>query len=340
MANYLDGKISNTANWFYTVLFWISIIGSIIFSKEFRNAIKNLDFNKDFCHYIIMFFYIIYLITQLVTTGFRKFMRIQGIKAVLRKNIEQKFKIIFHGEAYHQESNTEENGTTTYYDSVSYERKFKYEFKSGADYSIININTSDINNKRYCDLEIYYSYICFDSKTEEEKGKVYQDLDNEIRNKDHNSRITISVSIDGMHSKNIISFSKWYIIILDRFVYIICIFLSFGQVYKHIICRYMAQKKIKITKIISNHYDLTSANWIFNTEPYVTLFDEKILYNKEKRSFKNSGNLELILSEENPLNNAYIEHNSQNNEKITTNKLFNEEENNVVNSIEMKEKLI
>lgn len=144
----------------------------------------------------------------------------------------------------------------------------------------------------------------------------------------------------GMHSKNIISFSKWYIIILDRFVYIICIFLSFGQVYKHIICRYMARKAIKITKIISNHYDLTSVDWIFNAEPYVTLLDEKILYNKEKRSFRNSQNLELTLSEKYPLNTVYIEHNSQNKAKITTNKLFNVDENDVANSLEMKEKLI
>lgn len=95
MTNFLDGKNSNTANWYFTVLLWMSIIGSLIFSKDFRNAIKNLDFNKDFCHYIIMFFYFIYLITQLVTTGFRKFMRIQGIKAVLRKNIEQNLRLYF-----------------------------------------------------------------------------------------------------------------------------------------------------------------------------------------------------------------------------------------------------
>lgn len=213
MANYLDGEISNIMNWFLTVLLWVLFTVFVIFFKDFQNAIKNLDFSKDFLHYVIMMFYFLYLIAQLLTTGFIKFMRIQSIQSVLRKNIEQKFKIIFHGEAYHEESDTDENGNTTYHDKVTYERKFEYKFKSGADYSIINIDTSDINNKRYFYLEIEYSYICFDIKTQEEERKVYQDLINEIRKKDVSSRIQYYVSMGGIHSKKIISFSKWNILI-------------------------------------------------------------------------------------------------------------------------------
>ena len=60
----------------------------------------------------------------------------------------------------------------------TFNETYKYKFQSGSDYSVINIDSSDINNKRYCDLEIEYEYICLDEEIFNEENKGFTDFDN------------------------------------------------------------------------------------------------------------------------------------------------------------------
>ena len=102
--NLLEGEDSNMINWAISAFFWITSTSRIIFDKNVQKGIKSLDFNYligQASFTTILGFYSIYLLCLLFTTGFRKFMIFQSIHTVLRKNIENKFKIKYHGEAWH-----------------------------------------------------------------------------------------------------------------------------------------------------------------------------------------------------------------------------------------------
>ena len=312
-GNLLEGKESNIFNWIFTASFWIVTIHFLIFSKEVRIGIKNFDFenliNVDEFRGIIAF-YSFYLICQLATTGFRKFIKIQNIRSVLKANIEKKFDIKYFGKSWHEEEDTDINGNSKKKTIVTFEKKIPYIFQSGADYSLININWDDINNKRYLDLEIEFVYIAVDKKTHEEERAAYDAFHREA-SRDESFLVKNYISMKNSHSKNIISSSNCFILILDRFIFIIFILLSLGQIYKYIISCFMTEKKIQVTKIISNYYDLTSTDSFFNIQPNVRLFGENIKYDRAKCAFKNSEGLELMICEKNPLNTNYLNHDSK-----------------------------
>ena len=317
-GNLLDGKESNIVNWIFSALFWIVTTFILIFSKDTRTGIKDLDFNSlidNIPFRVIIAFYSFYLILQLTTTGFRKFITIHNIQKVLRENIEKKFKIKYHGESWHEVESTDSDGNTTTSTVVTFNQTVEYKFQSGADYSIINIDSKDINNKRYLDLEISFVYISVDQKTNEEERREYNDFYSRASQDDH-FFVDNYPSMKNSHSKNIIYFSNWFIIILDRFIFCIFIILSLGQIYKYIISCFMAKKNIQITKMISNYYDLTSLDSFFNIQPNVILFGENIKYNREKCVFKNRDGLEIMISEKYPLSSSYTNYDFQNKDKF------------------------
>ena len=257
-------------------------------------------------------------------------MTIQNIRSVLKANIENKFKIKYYGKSWHEEEDIISNGRTEKKTVYTFDKKIPYIFQSGADYSLININWNDINNKRYLDLEIEFVYIAVDIKTLEEEKAAYDAFYREASQDEH-FFVKNYVSMKNSHSKNIISFSNCYIIILDRFIFLIFIILSLGQIYKYIISCFMSEKKIQVTKIISNYYDLTSTNSFFNIQPHVILFGEYLKYDRAKCSFKNSEELELMISEKNPLSSNYVVHDSKCRIEISNKenmKLYNDNNNN------------
>ena len=345
MGNYLEGCGSCSANWTITIIFWTTTVFVSIFSKDFRKGLKNHDSDKlshCFAFWLEYIVYFIYLILQFSKTGFRKFIKIHEICKILKINIENTFEIKFHGKAWHEVTDTDSHGNTTTRDVVTFNEKKKYEFKSGADCSKIIIDSNDINNKRYLDLEIEIEEICVDEKTKNEFKTSYDEFYERTRKADDFFSVKKKIKIPNAHSKNIITLSNSYIIILDRIIYIICIFLSLGQIYKIIISCFMSKKKIIITKVISNYYDLTSGDSFFNIQPYVNLFGEYLEYQRNLYTFKNSSDrLEFILSEKNQLNTELKLNDFH--EDITYN-LFNEdnepdENNDNSNKLEM-EKLI
>jgi hypothetical protein len=127
----------------------------IIISEEVRDKIKRLDFYgmiQSGLFYIILGFYIIYLLLQFFTTGFRKIYIYHSFKTVLKDNVENKFKIKYHGKAWHIETDTDSNGHQTKHENTIFNKAIHFSFESGADFSVGNINSSDNNNSRYFDL--------------------------------------------------------------------------------------------------------------------------------------------------------------------------------------------
>ena len=313
-GNLLEGSDSNVFNWIFSVLFWVISTFIIIFSKSVQKGIKELDFNyliKIHAFRAIIAFYSFYLLCQIFTTGFRKFMRFQRIRTVLKKNIENKFKIKYHGEAWHEEEREDDEGHKYTETVETFNETYKYKFSSGADYSVININLYDIDNKRYFDLEIEYDYIAIDSDTYNDESKAYSEFYNRA-SCDESFFVKKIVDIKGGHSKNIISFGNCFIVFLDKLIFLICILLSFGQIFKYVISCFMSKKTIKVTKIISNHYDLTQADAFFNIQPKVTLFGEDLKYEREKFSFKNIDGLKIMISPGNPTSDSFNSYNSIN----------------------------
>ena len=327
MGNYIEGCGSCVANWALTIILWTTTIFISIFSKDFKKGIKNHDsdkLNHCFAFWLDFIVYLIYIILQFSTTGFRKFIKIQNICNVLKINIENTFEIKFHGKAWHEETDTDSQGNTTTHNVVTFNEKIKFEFKSGADCSKINIDSNDINNKRYLDLEIGIEEICVDEKTKKEFTITYDEFYERTRRADDFFSVKKKIKIPNAHSKNIITLSNSYIIILDRIIYIICILLSLGQIYKIVISCFMNKKKIIIKKVISNYYDLTSGDSFFNIQPSVKLFGEYLEYQRNLYTFKNTSNgLELMLSETNQLN-PELKLNDFHDDNITYN-LFNDE---------------
>ena len=147
--------------------------------------------------------------------------------------------------------------------------------------------------------------------TYKEEREAYNKLSSELCDKDEKYKINIKVITPDMHTTNFVYLTNCWILFLDRLIYIICIFLTFGQVYKWIISFFIPVKKIKIIKVISNHYDLTQNNSFFNIQPVVKLFGEDIKFDRQKYAFKEDEGLEITISENNPLTKDLIEHDSK-----------------------------
>ena len=312
--NLLEGNYSNIYNWVASFLFWL--ISTIVLKeyKDVRKGIKELDFNyliKIPAFRAIIAFYSFYLLCQIFTTGFRKFMRFQRIHTVLKKNIENKFKIKYHGEAWHMVEVQDDDGGSSQRKVRTFKETCEYEFNSGADYSVISINSDDINNKRYFDLEIEYEYIALDRDTFDNESKAYSNFYNRT-NCDEFFSVKKLVDIKGGHSKNIISFGNCFIVFLDKLIFLICILLSLGQIYKYVISCFISKKTIKVTKIISNDYDLTQSDAFFNIQPKVNLFGEDLKYDREKCTFKNIEGLKIMIYPGNPISDSFNSYNSYN----------------------------
>ena len=63
------------------------------------------------------------------------------------------------------------NGKVRTWAYTTFNETYEYKFQSGADYSVFIIDSSDINNKRYFDLEIEYEYIGLDADTFNDENK-------------------------------------------------------------------------------------------------------------------------------------------------------------------------
>ena len=333
-GNLLEGTDSQVINWFFTISFWIATIITLLVSENIiGNVIENiksldvLGLIKNVGFDVIVGFYIIYLLFQFFTTGFRKFMRFHSFHTVLKNNIENKFKIKYHGVAWHTVTERDSDGNETTRDIITFDKKIEYFFKSGADYSVINIDPLDINSSRYFDLEIEYDFIALDKNTFEGENKAYNDFYN-MANCDESCSVCRIIDVKNSHSKNIISLTNCFIVFFDRLIYLICIFLSIGQIFKHIISCFMSKKKIKITKIISNYYDLTQADFFFYIQPKVNLLGEKMQYDREKFAFKNNQRLEIMISNNNPLNSKFKNYNNENN-NINISNNYNTNNNNI-----------
>ena len=226
MPHKIEGDDSIAINWLSSLSLWLVTILASYLSKDFRKGIINLDFDKlshDSCFWLVFILYLLYLILQFSTTGFRKFIKIENIRNVLKTNIENSFEIKLHGKSWDFEENTDSEGNTTTSKVVTYNEKIKYKFKSGADCSKIIIDSNNIINKRYLLIEIEIEEICADEKTKIEYEIECYNLNEEAKRKGQCFSFTKKIKIPNSHSKNIITLSNSCIIILDRIIYIICI---------------------------------------------------------------------------------------------------------------------
>ena len=307
--NYLEGKLANSINFLYTVLLWLAFYFLLTQWNEFN--IFHFDVNvmlHDWTFYTSCILYLIYLILQFSTTGFRKFIKVQDIRTILETNIENKFSIKFQGKAWHF---TEEDMDGNRTKINTFNKSIKYDIKSGGDYSYIIIDSNFANNKKYLDLEIEYDYICVDIQTEENHDNAFENFKNLTKNKDVNYSVNKIVEIPKAHSKNIISLTSNFIMTKDRILFIISIFLTLGQFYKFYISKQINKRIIKVTKIISNYYDLTQDDHFFNIQPFVKLNGDTLKYNRKLYTFKNEEGLEVVKSELNPLTNKFMSYDSK-----------------------------
>lgn len=290
MAAVIEGPIEIVINMGLSIFFWIYSI-YIITQK---NNVDGLQ----------IFLYFIYLIFQFTTTGFRKFMNIKTISNALKENIETKFNIKYKGKAYHTTDSDEPIEEKTYEESIP------FLFKSGADCSHIDIDLKDIKH-RYLDFEINYIFICADEKTYQEESEAYNNFYNETSKKDKKFEVKKDISVSKYKALYIIHHTNCIVLFLDRFFYIIFIFLSLGQIYKHILFCIIDMKKITIVKIISNYYDLTQSDSFFNIQPVVKVLGEDIKFDREKYAFKECEDLETSISNNNPLSQSLKEYNEK-----------------------------
>ena len=117
----------------------------------------------------------------------------------------------------------------------------QYFYKSGSDYSVIIIDSKSINNSRYLILTINHTYVCADEMTKKERNESYKNFSKEISKKDREFKVKEELIIPGTHTRNFIYLTNYWRIFLDRVIYIICIFLSFGQIFKIYISCFIAE---------------------------------------------------------------------------------------------------
>ena len=312
--NLLEGPKANQFNCLCTIFLWATIY--ILASTCSKFKLVDLDVDvmiHDWTFYVDCGMYLIYLILQFSTTGFRKFIKTGNIRDILKINIENKFSIKFHGQAWYimKEANNKSRKM------ITYDKKIIYHFKTGSDFSNIIINSESVKNKKYLDLEIEYEYICLDNETKKEHDIKYEEFYNETRIKDNFFSVKKLVEIPNAHSKNIISLQNPCLTILDKIIFIIAIFLTLGQIYKYFISQHIYESHIKITKIISNYYDLTEADFFYNIQPLVKLNQGTLNYQRNLFAFKNPDYLENIFSNnKKPFSNEFKEYVSQNKDFI------------------------
>ena len=124
----------------------------------------------------------------------------------------------------------------------TFNETYEYKFQSGEDYSVFIIDSSDINNKRYFNLEIEYEYMGLDADTFNDENKAYSNFYKRA-NCDESFFVKKLVDIKGTHPKNIISFCNYFIVLLDRLTYLICILLSFGHIYLNMLFHVLYLKR-------------------------------------------------------------------------------------------------
>ena len=280
-------EISTSLSVLFSLLFWGITIYDIIFY---------IIRKKEFSIPTNFIFYFASILTQFCSRRFRIFLFSKNIRNVLKANIEKKFSINYYGKAYHQESG--ENGD---FDYTTYKETYPYFFKSGADCSVIDIDSKDMGRLRYIDLEIEQIWICADEETYQEEKEACNNFSNEISKKDKQFKVERKIIIPGTTDRVSIYITNFCLTFLDKFLYIIFMLLSFGIIYKCFISCYIAKTKITIIKVISNHYDLTQTDAFFNIQPVVKLFREDIQFDRKKYAFSIGKGLELMISEKNPL---------------------------------------
>jgi hypothetical protein len=234
LNNHLEGENAASLSFASSFLLWIFIYIFLLKEKEkneenednkdkIEYELKLRDFDIDEILHDIRFYllcgsYVFYLITQFVT-GFRQFIKLQNFRDILSNNIENKFSIIFHGKAWHEDHSSKNTKNV-----VTYDRKIIYDFKSGADFSTIIIDSESIKNKSYFDLEIEIEYICLDDKTKKNHDNYYKKYYDLTKSMDKEFSFEKIVDIPKTHSKNIISLTNSLIIYIDRILLIIFYF--------------------------------------------------------------------------------------------------------------------
>ena len=101
-------------------------------------------------------------------------------------------------------------------------------------------------------MEIAYNLECLDNWTQNEYNNVYNNLSEKAKRADESHSVEVIIGIKNSHSKNIVSLTNGFNRFFDTLLFIIFIFLSLGQLYKHIISCFIIEKKIVIRKIIRN----------------------------------------------------------------------------------------
>ena len=269
----------------FSLLFW----GFFLYDLTFYGI-------RDMSIPTLLIFYFLYLISQILSYDFRRFLFAKNIHSVFKANIEKEFSYYFHGKAYHQESG--ENGD---YDHTTFKDDFQFFFKSAADCSVIYLDTKDIEKLRYLDLKIEQVVICADEMTNNEEIQSFNRFSKEISKKDKQFQVERRVTIRGTSDRVSIYMTNFCITFLDKFLYIIFIFLSFGLIYKCFLSCYSDKAKITIIKVISNHYDLAESDAFFKIQPVVKLFKEDIKFDRKKYAFTKCKGLKVQVSDNNPL---------------------------------------
>ena len=323
--NHLEGDKSNCFNVLYTFFFWAMVYCAFTDEKRKIDTTNLNTVIHDSSFHIILAMYIVYLLMQFFTTGFRKFIQVQDISKILKVNIENKFRIIFKGKAWHEENRNGHNEDVT-----TFTKKIKYEFKCGADYSKVIIDSNYAEGKKYLDLEIEIEYICADDITKSNHDTAFSEFEDLVRRKDTYHSVKKVIEIPKAHSKNIISLTSCCSMTFDRILFIIAIFLTLGQPFKYYISRQICKRNIKITKVISNYYDLTEADYFFNIQPNVKLNGENLQYNRKSFTFKNEEGLEVALNNTNLLTSELKSFDS---EMITLNDNVQKYDNKDVNMV-------
>ena len=143
--NLLEGPTADKFNWPCTIFLWLLVYTLASTCTKFNLFDLDVDImiHDDWTFYADCGMYLIYLILQFSTIGFRKFIKTKNIRDILKINIENKFSIKFNGQAWHIIKDTHKKSRKM----ITYDKKVIYDFKTGADFSNIIINSESIQKK-------------------------------------------------------------------------------------------------------------------------------------------------------------------------------------------------
>ena len=274
--------------WFLQLMVWGFLIVSIVLYC-IENSIYIITFP------IYGFFHLIYIILELFSpTG--KFLwnkkTKEGIKETLRKYFTTNPLIQFYCECYHIEieyhTTTDEDGNTETYTTetevVTYRETYNMPYYSERDVSglfHLNCEKDEIQKKRYIKLRLGEEINLADAISYLDYENEKNNFDKRNKHRDACYRFRETRNIQGLIKHNLIKVGDSDPCIVNYWMFLLFIFLTFAEFYKSYVNSLCINQKFKIRKLVSTRYNLSQPicnEKYFKFNPQLDLISQTYIY--------------------------------------------------------------